>query len=325
MKSEPTHRTLSVNGIRIHLVELGDGPLVLLVHGFPELWYSWRHQLPALAEAGCRAVAIDVRGYGRSSSPAAIDEYRMLKCVGDTVGLVAALGEREAVIVGHDWGAPIAARSCLLRPDVFRALALLSVPYSPRGPTRPSDMYRALGGEEHEFYIAYFQHPGRAEAEFEADVRSWILGVYFGWSGDAWPPTPETMSALVPRGGHMKDRFTIPKELPAWLTSEDLDLYVAEFERTGLTGGLNRYRNMERDWEDFAAFAGCPVRVPSLFIGGERDGPTLWGGNDIARFPETLPGLRGSHILPECGHWIQQERPREVNRLLVDFLRGLGS
>src|SRR5215207_10357129 len=198
--STPHHRVVVANGIRIHLVEQGEGPLVLLVHGFPESWYSWRHQLPAIADAGYRAVAIDVRGYGRSSQPRAIDQYRMIAHVADNLGVVAALGEEQAVIVGHDWGSPIASTSALLRPDVFRALALLSVPYSPRGRTRPSEAFRRMGGDE-QFYIEYFQEPGRAEAEIEDDVRSWLLGFYIAASGDAIRPPDGGVLARIPHGG----------------------------------------------------------------------------------------------------------------------------
>lgn len=312
---------MSANGLRIHLVEQGEGPLVLLVHGFPESWYSWRYQLPALAEAGFRAVAIDVRGYGRSSKPAAIDEYRVIKHAADNVGVVEALGEERAVIIGHDWGSPIAWNTVLLRPDMFHGLGLLSVPYSPRGSTRPLDAMRILAGED-EFYIEYFQEPGRAEAEIEADVRSWLLGFYFTASGDAPPPESGTMATVAP-GGKLRDRFTLPDEVPGWLSEDDLEFYVGEFERTGFTGPLNRYRNVTRDWEDLAAFSGVPIDVPALFIGGERDGPTVWGGGAISRFGQTLPQLHGQHILPGCGHWVQQERAAEVNAILVDFVRAV--
>ena len=318
--AEFKHRIVQANDIRIHLVEAGEGPLVLMVHGFPESWYSWRHQLQAVADAGYHAVAIDVRGYGRSSAPTAIDEYRMMKYVGDNLGVVKALGETSAIIVGHDWGAPIAANSALLRPDVFRGLALLSVPYSPRGwPHRPSEIFRLRAGKE-EFYMEYFQQPGRAEAEIEADVRGWLLGFYYSISGDARPIGREVSIATIPRGARMRDRFTIPENLPAWMTAADLDFYVGEFERTGFTGGLNRYRNVDRDWEDFAVFDAQPISVPSLFIGGEQDGPTRWGEAAIANFGKTMPGLRGSHVLSGCGHWVQQERAQEVNELLVKFV-----
>jgi pimeloyl-ACP methyl ester carboxylesterase len=320
--SELRHRTVATNGIRIHLAEQGEGPLVLFVHGFPESWWSWRHQLPAVAAAGYRAVAIDVRGYGRSSSPLEVEEYRMLKHVADNVGVVEALGADRAVIVGHDWGSPIAWHSALLRPDLFTGLAMLSVPYAPPGGGRPTDAFRRLGGDE-EFYINYFQEPGQAEAEIEPDVRSWILGFYFTASGDAPPPADGGTMATRPAGGLLRDRFTVPEELPSWLSEEDLDVYAGEFERGGMRGPLNRYRNVDRDWEDTAAWSRQPVTVPSLFVGGDRDGPTVWGAGAISRFPQTLPGLRGSHILEGCGHWTQQERASEVNDLLVAWLRDL--
>lgn len=318
------HEIQDVNGIRMHCVVAGEGPLVLLVHGFPESWYSYRHQLPVLAAAGYRAAAIDVRGYGRSSKPTAIDAYRMTQMVRDNVALVGALGETQAVVVGHDWGAPIAWNSALLRPDVFRAVAGLSVPFSPPGDHRPSEVFRAMGGDE-EFYIEYFQQPGRAENEIEADVRRWLLGFYFSASGDA-PTAPSGGTvATIPHGAQMIDRFSFPDELPAWMTQTDLDVYVAEFERTGFTGGLNRYRNVDRDWEDLSVFRGRSIDVPAMFIGGERDGPTIWGKSSIERFPATLPKLYQSIILAGCGHWTQQERPDEVNALLIEFLGSLGS
>jgi pimeloyl-ACP methyl ester carboxylesterase len=311
------HRILDARGTRIHLVEEGDGPLVLLVHGFPESWYSWRHQLPALAQAGYRAAAIDVRGYGRSSAPQEIEAYGMLHHVNDNLGVLEALAQPSAVIVGHDWGAPIAANSALLRPDVFTAVALLSVPYTPPGLRRPTEAFAAMGGAE-EFYINYFQEPGRAEAEAEPDVRSWLLGFYLGASAAGVPNL-----ATVPAGGRLRDRFVLPDRLPGWLTEADLDFYAEEFERKGFRGALNRYRNVDRDWLDLQPWGRQPITVPSLFIGGERDGPTIWGQRAIARFPETLPGLRGSHILPGCGHWVQQERAAEVNDILIDWLKGL--
>ena len=211
--SELSHRVEQVNGVRIHCVEAGIGPLVLLVHGFPESWYSWRHQLHALADAGYRAVAIDVRGYGRSSAPPAIEDYRMLRHVGDNVGLVHALGEERAVIVGHDWGAPIAWTSALLRPDVFRAVAGLSVPYSAAGNARPTQVFRAMAGDE-EFYIEYFQKPGRAEVELEQDVARWLLGFYFTASGDAPSLAPGSGTvATIPHGALMRDRFAYPDQI----------------------------------------------------------------------------------------------------------------
>jgi pimeloyl-ACP methyl ester carboxylesterase len=317
------HQTHHVNGIRLHTVEQGEGPLVVLLHGFPESWYSWRHQLPALAGAGFRAVAIDVRGYGRSSKPTPVDEYRMLCLVADNVALVEALGETEAVVVGHDWGAPIAWASALLRPDLFRGVAGLSVPYSPPSDTRPSDAFRAMGGAE-QFYIEYFQQPGRAEAEIEADVRDWLLGFYFTASGNA--PALENLAhtmATIPHGSMMRDRFRYPDAMPAWLSEADLEVYAGEFERSGFTGGLNRYRCIDHDFEEMSVYRHHPIEVPALYIGGDRDGPTIWGRPAIDRFAMTLPKLHRSVILDGCGHWTQQERPDEVNEALIEFLGAL--
>ncbi|MEU7580967.1 alpha/beta hydrolase [Streptomyces sp. NPDC041068] len=321
-----THRLIPSPAGRIHLVEQGEGPLVLLVHGFPESWYSWRHQLPALAAAGHRAVAVDVRGYGRSSRPGDVAAYRMLDLVEDNVAVVRALGEETAVIVGHDWGATIAAHSALVRPDVFSAVALLSVPYTPPGGPRPSEVFAGMAedaGGAGEFYVSYFQEPGRAEAEIEPDVRGWLAGFYAALSADTMPGPDAPDPHFTGPGGTLREHFPAGR-LPSWLDAADLDVYAGEFERTGLTGALNRYRNMDRDWEDLTPrYAGAPITQPSLFVGGALDASTTWLADAIEAFPATLPGLRASHVLDGCGHWIQQERPAEVNRLLTAFLAGL--
>jgi pimeloyl-ACP methyl ester carboxylesterase len=312
-----THRSADVGGARIHWVECGEVPVVLMVHGFPESWYSWRNQLPALAAAGYRAVAMDVRGYGRSSKPRTVDEYRMVRMVSDVVGLIGVLGSRDVTIVGHDWGAPIAWNTALLRPDLLRGVAGLSVPWSP--PTRevaPLARMRALTGAD-EFYVEYFQEPGRAEAEIEADVRRWLLGFYWCASGDITGPN----ISIVPRGKQLCDQFVYPDVMPAWLSAADLDVYTSEFEYSGFFGPLCRYRNVGRDWEDLAGFADRPITIPALFVGGDRDGPTIWGRPAIDRFGVTLPELTRCEILPGCGHWTQQERPDATNALLNEFLK----
>ncbi|MFS0695494.1 alpha/beta fold hydrolase [Streptomyces nitrosporeus] len=313
-----TERLVDVPGGRIHLIEQGTGPLVLLVHGFPETSYSWRHQLPVLAEAGYRAVAVDVRGYGRSFAPTPVEAYRMTALVADNVAVLHALGERTATVVGHDWGSSIAANSALLRPDLFTAAAFLSVPYSPWSPVRPTDGFARIGGDE-EFYVSYFQQPGRAEAEIEPDVRGWLAGFYTSLSAGTMPPPDQGSPFFVPAGARMRDRFA-RGPLPSWLTEAGLDVYSAEFERTGLTGALNRYRNVDRDWEDLAAWNGAVLTQPSLFIGGALDSSTTWLADAVAAYPTTLPGLVSSHILEGCGHWIQQERATEVGALLTEWL-----
>ena len=323
-----THRLMDANGIRIHAVECGSGPVVLLIHGFPESWYSWRHQLPVLAEAGYRAVAMDVRGYGRSSKPTAVADYRMLKMVGDVAGVAGALSDDPIVVIGHDWGAPIAWTSALLRPDLFRGVAGLSVPYMPPAAPdqpKPTERMAAFVGPDEEFYIQYFQAVGRAEAEIEKDVRRWLLGFYYGASGDGALAGAggEGDFSRIPLGAEMRAKFRYPETLPGWLSEADLDFYAGEFERTGFFGPLSRYRNVDRDFEDLAGFAGQPIRIPSLFIGGERDGPTIWGAPAIEQFSETLPALVSSTIVPGAGHWLQQEAPEPCNELLLSFIRGL--
>ncbi|MDQ1034310.1 pimeloyl-ACP methyl ester carboxylesterase [Streptomyces sp. V3I8] len=314
------HRLVDVPGARIHLVEQGAGPLVLLIHGFPELWSSWRHQLPVLAAAGYRAVAVDVRGYGRSSVPEDVAAYRIGAHVEDNVAVVRALGEETAVIVGHDWGSTIAADSALLRPDVFTAVGMLGVPYAPRGGPRPSDVFAMIGGDE-EFYVGHFQEPGRAEAEIERDVRGWLAGFYATLAGDTRPASGEGAVFFVPKGARMSDRF-VPHR-PSWLTDAELDFVTAEFGRTGFKGALNRYRSMDRDWEDLADFDGAPIAQPSLFVAGELDASLTWLADAVEAFPGTLPGLVSSHLVEGCGHWVQQERPDEVNRLLLAWLASL--
>ncbi len=288
-----------------------------MVHGFPESWYSWRNQIPTLAAAGYRAVAIDVRGYGRSAKPTDVASYRMTKNVGDIVSLAGILGD-DVTLVGHDWGAPIVWNSALLRGDLFRGVAGLSVPYSPPGGgPRPTTGMRATAGTDHEFYVEYFQEVGRAEAEIEADVRQWLLGFYWCASGDI---RNGPNIALVPRGTLIKDLFEYPETMPDWLSAADLEAYTREFEFSGFFGPLSRYRNVDRDWEDLRAFSGQPIQIPALFVGGDRDGPTIWGQAAIDRFPETLPRLTRAEILPGCGHWTQQERAVDVNELLLEFL-----
>ncbi|CAM5635837.1 hypothetical protein SVIOM74S_03425 [Streptomyces violarus] len=197
-------------------------------------------------------------------------------------------------------------------------MGLLSVPYTPPGGPRPGEVFARMGGEE-EFYVSYFQRPGRAEAEIEPDVRGWLAGFYAALSAGTMP---EAGPHFVARGGTLRDRFPVGR-LPRWLSEADLDVFAGEFERTGMTGALNRYRNMDRDWQDLADFAGAPVTQPSLFIGGALDASTTWLADAIEAYPATLPGLTASHILEGCGHFLQQERPAETNRLLTDWLAGL--
>jgi pimeloyl-ACP methyl ester carboxylesterase len=321
----PDFRTIDVGELKLRVAVEGTGPLVLMVHGFPESWFSWRHQMTPIAEAGFTAAAIDVRGYGGSDKPPAVADYAMQHMVADVAGAIQALSPgAPAVIVGHDWGAPIVWNSALTRPDVVRAVAGLSVPYS----GVPARSFRAVFEEIFTskgrfFYQAYFQREGVAEAEMEADVRRSLRLFYYAISGDAPDGTwPSDKTADQPLLAGLPD----PDPFPAWLTPADLDYYVGEFERSGFRGPINRYRNHDADFEWLQPFKDRKIEQPALFIGGERDLVlTMLGrnANPLAFMQGQLPDLRGSDILPGCGHWTQQERPAEVNQRLVAWLKGL--
>ena len=321
--NEATHRMVETNGIRLHLAEQGAGPLVVLCHGFPESWYSWRHQLAALAAAGFHAVAPDMRGYGQSDRPEEIDRYTLLHLVGDMVGVLDALKAEQAVIVGHDWGAPVAWSAALLRPDRFRGVIGLSVPYLPRGPARPTSVMPQ--NADAVFYQLYFQSPGEAEAELERDISLTLRRLLYSASGDAPRRGASAGVGMVPRDGGFLTRMKTPETLPAWLTEADLAFYTGEFARTGFRGGLNWYRNIDRNWELMAAFDGTKVTVPALYIAGDHDMVVAFPGaaEHIASMKQVVPLLRDVQMLPRCGHWTQQERPAEVNAAIIEFLRGL--
>jgi pimeloyl-ACP methyl ester carboxylesterase len=325
--SEIAHRFVEANGLRMHIAEQGTGPLVLLCHGFPESWYSWRHQLRALAGAGFHAVAPDMRGYGQTDRPEAIDQYTLLHLVGDMVGLLDALGGETAVIVGHDWGAPVAWHSALLRPDRFRGVIGLSVPYRPRGSVRPTTAMPQT--DEALFYQLYFQEPGVAEAELERDIGASHRRLLYSGSGDVPRRDPNVFDrdlvGMVPRRGGFLSRTVEPSTLPAWLTEADIAFYAGEFDRTGFRGGLNWYRNIDRNWELLAPYAGARVTVPALYVAGDRDLVVSFRGMDqlIPNLSRFVPKLRKTEMLAGCGHWTQQERPAEVNAAMLEFLRSL--
>jgi pimeloyl-ACP methyl ester carboxylesterase len=325
--SEPTHRSVEANGIRIHIAEQGSGPLVLLCHGFPESWYSWRHQLKALADAGFHAVAPDMRGYGQSDRPAEIERYSLFHLVGDMIGVLDALGEKNAVIAGHDWGAPVAWHAALLRPDRFRAIIGLSVPYRPRGSVAPTTVMPQ--NADASFYQLYFQKSGVAEAELEADARASLRKILYSGSGDVPRRNPPGAASsgvgMVPRAGGFLTRMPSPEVLPGWLSEADVEYYAGQFQQSGFRGGLNWYRNIDRNWELMAPFAGACVTVPALYMAGDLDLVVSFPRMKevIADLPRFIPRLKASIMLPGCGHWTQQERPNEVNKAMIEFLRGL--
>ena len=315
--TELTHRMVETNGIKIHLAEQGEGPVVLMLHGFPESWYSWRHQLPALADAGYHVICPDVRGYGQSDAPEAIEAYSMKQLTADAVGILDALDIENAVVVGHDWGAPMAWNSAFLYPDRFRAVVGMSVPFSQRGPMPPTQLFKQVF-KDNFFYILYFQEPGVAEAELEADVRRFLRLFMHSASADG----PER--ALMPakkKDEKFLDGMEDPDELPSWLTKADLDFYTAEFERTGLRGGLNRYRNMDRDWEELTELENATIQQPALFLAGEKDPVIQMAPPEGMK--AHIPNLQFPAFIPNCGHWTQQEKPAEVNAALIKFLKAL--
>lgn len=317
----PDFRMIDTGGTKLRVAVEGQGPLVLMVHGFPESWYSWRHQLGPVAAAGFTAAAIDVRGYGGSDKPHAVADYAMAHMVADIAAVARALQpDGPAIIVGHDWGAPMVWNSALIHPEQFRAVAAFSVPYS-GVPTRPfTEIFRAVFTSQGRFfYQEWFQAEGPAEAEAERDIRTFLRKLYYGICGDApvgtWPDKPATATLL--------EGMVDPDPFPAWLTPADIDYYVGEFTASGLRGPLNRYRNHERDFEWLQPYRDRRIEQPALFIGGSKDpATTLFGAvaDPIAMMRPLVPQLEG-HILDGCGHWTQQERPAEVNRLLVDWLR----
>jgi pimeloyl-ACP methyl ester carboxylesterase len=316
-----TLKTIQANGITQRYAECGTGPAVLFCHGWPESWYSWRHQMVALAAAGYRCIAPDMRGYGGTDAPLEIEKYTILDLVGDMVSLLRELNIKSVVVIGHDWGAPVAWHCALLRPDLFRAVVGMSVPWALRGKI---DLLSSLEKQGiTRFYMQYFQEPGVAEAELERDVRNALSLVYYNSSGDQ-PDEAKSFSTLPPEGGFL-DNKTAPATLPAWLAEKDLDWFTAEFTRTGFRGGLNWYRNLTRNWRLTSAWQSQPIRQASIFIAGSRDSVLKFPASkaQIEAFPKTLPGIRGTHILEGAGHWIQQERAAEVNQLLLNFLKGL--
>jgi pimeloyl-ACP methyl ester carboxylesterase len=314
-----SHRYVEVNGIRMHVAEAGEGPLVVLCHGFPESWHSYRHQLEALAAAGYHAVAPDQRGYGLTDAPEEVTRYSLLHLAGDVFELARALGGERFVVVGHDWGSPVASTVGLLRPDLVRGVALLSVPYVPRGKVDSLTALTELLGPHN--YQVFFQEPGVAEAFLEEDVRASVIRALLGASGDA--PEIDTLGD-VSGGSVFADAVDAP--MPEWLTGDDVEFLTSEFERTGYRGGLNWYRNSRLNWEMLAPWHHAPLLPPSLYVGGDRDLVLNWPGFrglvEVLR-DFSMPNLTRAVVLEGCGHWTQQERPGEVSDLLVEFLGGL--
>ncbi|KAG9459752.1 hypothetical protein H6P81_004260 [Aristolochia fimbriata] len=312
------HRTLMVNGINMHIAEKGQGPAILFVHGFPELWYSWRHQIIGLAARGYRCIAPDMRGYGETDAPPAHTSYTVFHTVGDLVGLLDALGLEQVFVVGHDWGAHLAWSFCQFRPDRVKALVNLSVAYRPRHPTlTPLQAFKAAYGED--YYICRFQNPGEAEEEFSRISPATLMKMFLS----SQKPRP----FMLPKG--IFGSVTEPTELPPWVTEEDINYFASKFEKTGFTGGFNYYRALDINWELSAPWAGMQIKVPVKFITGDLD-PTYYmpgvqeyinGGG----FKKDVPFLQDLVVMEGVGHFINQVKPEEINEHILDFIQKFSS
>ena len=304
--------------IALNVAVKGEGKLIVCVHGFPELWYSWRHQIDRFSARGYKVAALDVRGYGGSSKPSEISAYSMRNLTADVAAIIDRLGNGAAVLFGHDWGAPIVWSTALIYPEKVTAVAGLSVPYVPRGESSFIKLARSIYAGRF-FYQLYFQQEGVAEAEFESDIPTALRKLYFAASGDG---PLDALLAMKPADAKLLDGMADPRPFPAWMSEAELKVYADAFQAGGFRGPLNRYRAQEIDFVDLADYAGKPVTRPSFFIAGERD--------PVRRF---IPGLdlyqiagaacsdfRGSVIVPRVGHWVQQEAPDATNTALAGFL-----
>jgi pimeloyl-ACP methyl ester carboxylesterase len=312
-----TERRIKTNGINLNIAEAGEGPLVLMLHGFPESWYSWRHQFEPLARAGYKAVAPDMRGYGKSDKPNDISAYNQVAVVNDIIGLIPALGYETAIVLGHDWGAPTAWSCALHHPSKVTAVGALSVPFAPRGDEPPIQRMRQLFKDQF-FYQLYFQTPGVAEAELETDIRASLRKFYHMASGDF------DLTTYTPKGpnDNLFAGISDPGKLGDWCSETDLDFYTQAFEHSRFRGPLNYYRAQDITWE-LTKGAPTTIEQPALFMAGERDGVIMMAADALKAMPQRVPNLRLNELIPSAGHWTQQEAPNEVNRGILQFLEGL--
>lgn len=310
-----SERRVATNGIELNIAEAGEGPLVLLLHGFPESWYSWRHQFKPIAEAGYHVVAPDMRGYGKSDKPHEIEAYNQVEVRKDIIGLIPALGYDEAIVIGHDWGAPTAWATALHHPDKVRAVGALSVPFMPRSPVQPMPAMREMFKGQF-FYQLYFFEPGVAEAEFEADIRTALKKFLVLAGGET------DLTQLTPKGpdDDMFSSLPDPETLPPWLSEEDLDFYAGEFGRLGMRGPLNYYRNHDLAWK---LTEGAPEHIdqPAFFLGGANDGVIMMAAEAYQAMPNYVRDLRINELIPGIGHWTQQEAPEKTNEVILRFLK----
>lgn len=310
-----SQRRVKTNGIELNIAEQGEGPLVLMCHGFPESWYSWRHQIPVLAEAGYHAVAPDMRGYGKSDKPTDISAYNQVEVVADIIGLIDALGYETAIVFGHDWGAPTAWATALWHPEKVMAVGCLSVPFTPRAEAPPLDTMKAMFKDMF-FYQLYFQEPGVAEKEWESDVRLNLRKFFHLGSGNF------DLSEAKPKGpdADLLSDIQDPGTLGDWCNDADLDFYTGEFEASGFRGPLNYYRNHNLTWE-LTADKPTTIGQPAMFMAGDKDGVIMMAAEALKAMPNHVTNLRLNELIPGAGHWTQQEAPEAVNQGMLKFLK----
>jgi pimeloyl-ACP methyl ester carboxylesterase len=307
---------IKTDGTTLRTVVEGTGPLVVLLHGFPQCWYLWRHQIDPLVDAGFQVAVPDQRGYGGSDRPEAIEAYNIIELTSDVAGVASALGHEQFIVVGHDWGAPVAWHTALLYPKRVRAVVGMSVPYF-RG--HAGTMTRQENFGDNFWYMVYFQKPGVAEAELEVDIRKSLRMIYFAASGDA---PPGLWFVQKPSSAKFLDGLIDPPSLPSWLTQEDLDYYVAQYQQSGFRGPLNWYRNIDRNLELTPQLEGAKIEQPSFFIAGNKDIVLSYGGGGLlAAMDPWVPNLRGKVLIEGAGHWVQAEKPAPVNEALLGFLK----
>lgn len=317
-----TNRRVATNGLLLNIAEQtpesANGQLIVLLHGFPESWYSWRHQFAPLAAAGYHVVAPDMRGYGDSDHPHPIESYNQVEVTNDVIGLISALGYVNAIVIGHDWGAPTAWSSALNHPTIVSAVGALSVPFSPRAEMPPLDMLKIIFKDKF-FYQLYFQNPGIAEAELERDVRTALRKFYHMASGQM----DVGLMPDKPANADLLSDLPDPEHLGAWMSDADLDFYVSEFSRSGFRGPLNYYRNHNLTWE---LTEGAPTQIqqPALFVAGDRDGVIAMAAQALENMPTYVTDLRVNALIPGIGHWTQQEAAEATNEYLLDWLASLG-
>jgi pimeloyl-ACP methyl ester carboxylesterase len=317
-----SHRYARINGIRMHFVEQGAGTPVILCHGFPHFWFSWRHQIPVIAQAGWRVIAPDMRGMGQTDAPAEVAAYDVPHITGDLLGLLDAIGEERAVFVGLDFGAFAVYDLAFRAPERVIAVIGLENPAAPHNPAMPPLAEYAEMAKKHFVHIHYFAPCGPADIALDAAPREFLSKVFYALSGDyhyldVWKHPPGTTYL---------DALPEPPPLPwSWLTELELEFYVSEYARSGFTGGLNYYRSMDLKWASRKPFEGLTSPVPAFFIGSERDCDLegFHGHDPISLFRAQFPDLRRVEMIAGAGHLMQMERPREVNVLLLEYLSAI--